>query len=142
MNNKIVAVIVAVVVIALALPLASRFMKQSSPSQSVDAATPDVAIIAADLVSALSQGDFKSAYSRFDGEMQAAMPLEKLEQVWNSLTTKFGPFKQQLGTRTDQIQGHDVVFVACEFERGKTDFQIAINTSGKIDGLYLLPPKN
>ena len=84
-------------------------------------------------------GDMTKATSNFDAQMTSAMPASQLEQVWSQVTTQFGPFKSQLGARTDKVQGYNVVLVNCEFERAKLDIQVTVDDAGKVSGLFVRP---
>jgi hypothetical protein len=97
---------------------------------------------AANFVTMLSSGEYKAAEKMFDETMKASLPEKKLKEAWESLATQFGPFKAQGATRQTNIQGYDVIFVSCEFEKVRLDCQIAFDFNGKISGLYFRPSTN
>lgn len=107
---------------------------QASPSQ-----TADFTSQASGFVTLLSKGEYATAAEMFDETMTSAMPQEKLEEVWQSLLTQFGPFKAQGAARKTKIPGYDVLFVPCEFEKASLNSQIAFDREGKISGLYFRP---
>jgi hypothetical protein len=142
MNNKVIAGII-VVVIALALvPVASKMMG-SSGAASAPAGSPganggtDLAAVATEVATALTQGNFDAAAARFDTTMKSAMDASKWNQAWAGVASQLGAFKQQTGTRVTSSQGYDIVFVGCEFERGKADLQLTFNASGQVSGLFI-----
>jgi hypothetical protein len=95
--------------------------------------------VAKDLVTALAAGDMAKVTGRFDATMKAALPPEKLQSVWAGVGAQYGAFKQQTGVRTEKVGGFDAVFVTCEFERGKANVQVTVDSSGKVSGLFIRP---
>lgn len=139
------AVLVAVLVLlpVTAKLLSSRSagtMETASQTPSPAADSSELTAMAQNVVASLARGDTTAVAAKFDATMKAALPEAKLTEVWNSLTAQAGAFKQQLGTRQQKIQGFDVVFVTCAFERAKFDMQVAFNGNKEISGLYVKPP--
>ncbi|MBW7865171.1 MAG: DUF3887 domain-containing protein [Candidatus Hydrogenedentes bacterium] len=141
MDKKMIAVVVVIAVVA-GLPLLLKAVRSgaSGPSTMAPDAEAASVALATELVSALSRGDFAAATAHFDGTMKAAMGPEKFRQVWADLGGELGAFKGQTGTKTGKKMGIDVVYVNCEFERGKVAFQVAFNNDRQISGLYVVPP--
>ncbi len=110
----------------------------ASPATAADR-TPQ----AKQVVTMLAKRDFKGVVKGFDDTMAKALPAEKLAQVWDQLNAQAGPFKKQLGSRTDKVtqqgQQYAVVFVTCQFEKGNLDTQVVYNTAGKVSGLFFKP---
>ncbi len=52
----------------------------------------------------------------FDEKMEEALPAEKIEKIWHSLTDQFGPFKAQGIIRKTRVMGYDVVYVPCSLK--------------------------
>jgi hypothetical protein len=50
-----------------------------------------------------------------------------------------GPFKRQIGLRTEKQADYDVVSVTCEFEKGALDVKIAYNGEKQVAGLFIVP---
>ena len=96
--------------------------------------------LATELVDALAREDAAAAVKDFDSAMKSALSPAQLEQLWNGLLTQYGGFKKRAGTRTQKIQGLDVVFVTCQFERGSVDLQVTVNSAMKVSGLFVRPP--
>ena len=90
-------------------------------------------------VTLLLDGKFESAAKKFDDKMREASPPDKLEEAWNMTVCEAGPFREQLGTRTEQIDIYDIVFVTCEFEETLIDIKIVFNKKKEISGLFFLP---
>ncbi|HOE65331.1 MAG TPA: DUF3887 domain-containing protein [Candidatus Hydrogenedentes bacterium] len=136
MDKKLVAIVVVLAVIAIA-PLLMYAAKQGpAPSAMSETVGANVIAIGQEVATALTQNDFAAAYGRFDERMRAALPEAKLAEVWQGLLKEVGAFQKQAGIRHEKIQGFDVVFVTCEFERGKRDLQVTVGPSGQVAGLY------
>ena len=56
--------------------------------------------------------------------MRKAMPADKLQETWKSLTTKVGAFKEQKGVRTDHTPKYKIVFVRCVFGQATLDAKV------------------
>jgi len=85
----------------------------------------------------LRQLQFKEVSTRFNDQMKASMPADRLEASWAHVMTHLGPFKSIRSARKDPEQ--DRVDVRCEFENGPMIVRIAFEPSGKIAGLWMLP---
>ena len=100
----------------------------------------DLQGIAGGFVDLLAAGDFAAAVKRFDPAMTAALPADKLRDVWKSLNTQAGVFQKQTGTRVAKESGYQVVFVACTFEKAVLEAKIVFDASKRIAGLFFVPP--
>ena len=58
-------------------------------------------------VDLLVKEDFSTAVKSFDHTVKIALPQEKLQETWKALMAQVGPFKRQLGARTEKVQGYD-----------------------------------
>ncbi len=127
-----------VLVIALTGGLAScsRLGKTFSSSGRSEV-SPDLVMEARSFVNTMARGHFISATSKFDTNMQAAMPPSALAQMWNNLAAQAGTYRGQAGTYAAIIQGFDVVYVTCRFERASVTFRVVFNSDGQITGLWL-----
>ncbi len=94
---------------------------------------------AKEFVNLLSKGDYVNAERNFDNTMAGALPQEKLRQTWEMLIGQVGPFKTQIGSRTQRVQQYDAVLVTCKFEKDTLDVKVVLNSSGQIAGLYFVP---
>lgn len=142
MNNKVVAVIVAVVIVIALVPVAAKKMGNSgespAPAANSDAGSDNELIaVGREVAEALTQGNFDAAAAKFDPKMKAAMSAQMWNQAWSGAEAKLGAFQKITGERVSQVQGNDVVLVTCQFERGKADLQIALNASRQVSGIYI-----
>jgi hypothetical protein len=90
-------------------------------------------------VELLVNQQFATAAESFDETMKNQLPPEKLEEVWKSTIDQMGPFKQQIGIRTEKQMDYDVSLVTCEFEKGFLDIKIAHNDKNQVAGLFFEP---
>ncbi len=98
---------------------------------------------AQEFVGFLSAGEFGKAFEQFADVMKAAIPEPKLKAVWQDVTSSAGPFKGQLGVRTEEKAPFRMVFVTCEFEKGPLDIRLVYNQADQVTGLWFgpsLPP--
>ncbi len=92
-------------------------------------------------VDQLSKGEFAQALEPFDATMRRVVPEEKLKKIWAGVVAKAGPFKRQVGARTEKSGPHEAVFVTCEFGKGRLDVKIVFNREGQIAGLFFTPSR-
>ncbi len=92
-----------------------------------------------EFVELLVKQQFSAVTENFDEAMKNALPHEKLEERWKSTIGQMGPFKQQIGVRTEKQLGYDVVFVTCEFEKGYLDVKVVYNDKKQVAGLFFVP---
>lgn len=95
-----------------------------------------------EFVKLLVNQQFSEAAEKFDETMKSALPPDKLEQTWKLTTGQTGPFKRQVGVRTEKQPGYDVEFITCEFEKAYLDVKIVYNAQKQVSGLFfiLTPP--
>ncbi|MFA5252760.1 MAG: DUF3887 domain-containing protein [Phycisphaerae bacterium] len=93
-----------------------------------------------ELVELLAAQQFAEVTKDFNEAVKTALPPEKLEEVWKATLEQMGPFKKQLGSRTETEADSNVVAVTCEFENGGIiDVRIAYNADKQVAGLSLVP---
>ena len=95
-----------------------------------------------EFVELLVKQQFSAATENFDETMKNALPPEMLEEAWKSAISQMGPFKQQIGLRTEKQAEFDIVFVTCEFEKGYRDIKVVYNGEKQVAGLFFVttPP--
>jgi hypothetical protein len=94
---------------------------------------------ATQFVGLLEKEDFATAEISFDPTMKSALPEAKLREVWQTLLADAGAFKQTVRSRTQKVQGYDVVFVTCKFERKQLDMKVVYDFQGRVAGLFYVP---
>lgn len=95
--------------------------------------------MAKSLVSQMAAGQFDKAIEPFDPTMRRVLPADKLKEVWDGLTKQHGQFQRATETTTEKVQQYEVVFVTCEFQRGKLDTKVVFTADDKITGLFFVP---
>ncbi len=100
-----------------------------------------VTAAAKDFVALLAKEDFAGAFARFDPTMKGALPEARLREVWASVQAQAGVFKEQAGTRTEKVQGCEVVLVTCKFERATLDTKVAFDADRRVAGLFFVPTR-
>ena len=106
---------------------------------SVSAKPTGLETSASAFVGSLAKGDFADAVKQFDKAMTDALPENRLRAVWDDTTRKQGALRRQQGMRTEKLAGYDVVYVACEFEKGVLDVKVVFDRNGQIAGLFFVP---
>jgi dienelactone hydrolase len=89
----------------------------------------------------VTQNDYAGAMDLFDEQMKAALPENKLKEIWTTLPQQVGPFQSrsdaQLAKRIDQYQQ---VIIPLQFEKMPLNMLVVVDvTSGKISGLFFQP---
>ena len=152
MDNKKLIVGAVIVLAVLAIPIVASKMRGGATGDSkapesaagtlpVAATAPagSAQAVGEEVTTALVRGNLAAVTARFDSNMKAALPESQLAATLQGLNAQVGAFKRQLGTRTEKVQGMDVVVVTCEFERAKVDVQVTVNASGQVAGLFFRP---
>jgi len=92
-----------------------------------------------ELVELLVKQQFTAAVENFDETMKNELPVEKLQETWELTISQIGPFKQQVGLRTERQAEFDIVSVTCEFEKGHLDIKVVYNSENQVAGLFFVP---
>lgn len=92
-----------------------------------------------EIVNMLVDQQFEALTEKFDETMKTELPVEKIQEIWESAINQAGSFKQQIGLQTEQQMDMDVTSVTCQFEQGHLDIQISYNDQEQIAGLFIVP---
>ncbi len=87
----------------------------------------------------LDKNEFDAVIVQFDDAMQKALPKVSLEKTWGILHKQLGSLKQTGKSRQVKAEEYEVVFIECEFERGKLELKLVYDKSEKIAGMFMLP---
>jgi dienelactone hydrolase len=90
-------------------------------------------------VEQLVKGEFAALVARFDEQVRAALPEEKLRAAWGSVQTQAGAFKQMREPRVTSKGEYQIVIIPSDFEKAATDIQIVFNAAGEIAGFNVRP---
>ncbi|HVA50076.1 MAG TPA: DUF3887 domain-containing protein [Pirellulales bacterium] len=91
------------------------------------------------LVARMAAGQFDKAIEAFEPTMKQVMPEAKLKDVWDGLTSQYGPLLRATETRATKAKQYELVFVTCEFRRGKLAAKVVFTADNKITGLFFVP---
>jgi uncharacterized protein len=105
------------------------------------AAPRDPAVIAAELIDRLAKADFQAAASNFTDAMRAAIPPEKLSEIWTLLQAQMGAYERRTGVRTQKQEPYEMALVTVEFQRSTVDFKVTVDDQGKIAGFFIAGSK-
>ncbi len=87
----------------------------------------------------LAAGEFHDAAGRFDPTMAAAIPADKLRDLWGQLEKQSGPFQSFGSSTTGEVSGLKVVYVPARFKAGALRLKIVFDRQAKITGLWFEP---
>ena len=105
----------------------------------VQSGSDEVASAGKKFVELLAKEDFAGAVGQFDDKMRTALPEPKLQETWQTLQSKAGPFQKQLGVRATKLAGYDVVLVTCQFKQMALDAKVVFDAKGRVAGLFFVP---
>lgn len=110
-----------------------------SSSGQTNTSPSDLVVTAGQFVNLLAKEDFAAAVAQFDPTMTKALPEARLRATWQDTVKQFGPFKEQVKTRTVEQAGYQIVLVTCQFERGALDVKVVYDSKSRIAGLFYVP---
>lgn len=123
---------VALLAVLLVVPFISCEQEQT-------AGAPDLTAPAKDFVGLLAKGDYASAVAKFDDTMKGVMPEVELEDAWQSLLGKVGPFQKIVGVSQKKQEGYNIVRVTCAFEKAELDVKVVYDSQKQVSGLWFVP---
>jgi dienelactone hydrolase len=71
--------------------------------------------------------------------VQAALPVEKLKEIWTATCGMFGGFVEETGTSATAVGKSLAVSMECEFKSGRLKAVVTLDENGKVAGFRLLP---
>lgn len=99
----------------------------------------ELELMAQTFVSELLRGDFKSAASKFDKQMNDALSEDKLMDTWHNLIKDAGALLDISPTKTVEMECYKIVVIKCAFQQTIIDIQVVYNESKEISGLTFNP---
>ncbi|HKW88864.1 MAG TPA: alpha/beta fold hydrolase [Candidatus Acidoferrales bacterium] len=115
-------------------PVASARQSQSP--------APDYHSLGRAFVMNLANRQFDKAAAAFNSQVTAALPPDKLGQIWDQLLAQEGAFLQISSASVAEQGAYHVVAVTCIFARGVLNTVVAFDSDGKIAGLHFVPAGN
>ena len=90
-------------------------------------------------VGQMESGRFEECMSMMDGAMKKALPVGKLQVLWDSLEGQAGPFVSIEKTRRADQGNYHITLVTCRFGKGLLDVKVVLDMDGRVAGLFFLP---
>ncbi|PLV59075.1 alpha/beta fold hydrolase [Thermotoga sp. KOL6] len=87
-------------------------------------------------VQTLVSEKFDAALKMCTDQVKAQLTPESLSNIWNSLKTQFGSFKEVVSYEGTQKGEYEVYNVVLKFERGKISTLVTVDRNGKVAGLF------
>lgn len=114
--------------------------RTSAPSSGGSETRPEFAR-AESLLQKLVRGEFEEAVREFDATMGAALPPQRLREIWNGLIAQVGSFKSVDERRSRVLDGLLTVDLISTFEAVRLLVRVVESPDGKVSGLWFLPPE-
>lgn len=124
--------------LALMLSLASMASAQEKPPE----VPPALAAAATKYLDLMSKGEFAEASKNYDETMTKVFPPDKLEAIWKSLTTQFGPLRSRGEMKLEKRGVYEIVIVPCTFDKMELNARVVFDSKGRITGLQFTPAKD
>lgn len=105
----------------------------------VRAKAEDLESLAKSLTQQLAARQFDQIVGHFDETMTAAMPSAKLAEFWDGLIGQVGAFQSITRTRTQPVQGYQVVLVTSKFEKTTLDVKWVFDAKSRVAGFFVVP---
>ncbi|MFI5127303.1 MAG: alpha/beta fold hydrolase [Candidatus Acidiferrales bacterium] len=96
---------------------------------------PDYSALGREAVVELTTKQFDKVFAQFNQKMAAALPAEKLAEVWTQILRQAGAFQRIKTTTLETRESYHVVTVACAFERAELNIHWSFDSEGHIAGL-------
>ncbi|MPY86577.1 MAG: alpha/beta fold hydrolase [Luteitalea sp.] len=117
--------------------IVAAMLLMSGPARAQDSTTIDRA---KQVMDAIVKGQFEAVTEEFDAQMAAALPAQKLQEVWKTLLQQTGAFKSIIDERSQTAAGGiTAVTLACQCERGVLNALVAFDVEARIAGLRFVP---
>ena len=92
----------------------------------------------------ITQQDYGGALKLFDAKMSAALPENKLKEIWDTLPKQVGAFQHRSEARlADHKAPYQQVIVPLQFEKMALNMLVVVDlTTGQISGLFFQPDQS
>lgn len=117
--------------LAVLAPLALPAALAGTPSGSRAVATA--------FVHELAAGQFSQAESHFNAQMRRHATPAKLQNLWQYIEKKFGPYTKTEGSDSMRFKGKPMVIVHTMFEQQTVGLAVFFDQAHQIAGLRVVP---
>lgn len=101
-----------------------------------DATTEKFSTKAEEVVLLLNDGNYQDVYAMFDVEMEAALPVEDMEE-FTPVIEQSGDFEQIDKASVEEQDGYYVVVLVANYSEEDRVFTISFNENEEVAGLYI-----
>ena len=122
--------------LAFAMAIPSTVIAQDTPPPP----QPDATAIAVQLLDRLDARDYAAAETAFGPQMAAAVPAEKLQEVWESLPKLAGDATGRGEPVVAAQDGVQQVAIPLHFAKGELVAKVVVAADGSIVGFLVQPP--
>ncbi len=117
-------------------------LNASAPTDSTQTQSRDyskVNSIAIETVNALNNEDYDKATAHFDAKMQEVFPKKKVKAFMEQLEGQLGKMSdvKDKEIRNAYVDGYEIVYVPCKFEKREITLQFSFDKSGEICGMFV-----
>ncbi|MHB8486713.1 MAG: alpha/beta hydrolase [Candidatus Acidiferrales bacterium] len=106
---------------------------------SAQAPQPDYSALGREAVMELATKQFDKVFAQFDQKMAAALPSEKLAELWTQILGQAGAFQRIETTTVGTRESYQIVTVTCAFEKTELNINWSFDSEGHIAGLHFAP---
>lgn len=100
---------------------------------------PDFHALGTAFVMNLASRQFDKTAALFTPQVAAALPADKLGQVWDQLLAQEGAFQGITATLVAEQGAYHVVTVTSNFAKGMLNVVVAFDSQGRVAGLHFTP---
>jgi dienelactone hydrolase len=126
--------------ILAATPQLANAGETQATTPAPDATAPDATTIATTLLDRLDAHDYAAAETAFGAQMAAAVPADKLQQVWESLPKMAGEATGRGEPAVAAQDGVQLVTIPLHYAKGELVAKIVVAADGSIVGFMVQPP--
>jgi hypothetical protein len=95
--------------------------------------------LAKSMITHFQGGEYQAIVSGFDETMRKALPEDKLKSVWEDICKQCGKYREYGEIHEEKIQGYNVVYVLCRFEKVNLQMKAVFNEKHQVSGLFFIP---
>lgn len=99
----------------------------------------DVKLFAKEFIGHLAAKNFSAAEKMFEDGLKQDLPAGKVKEIWETLLSQAGAFKNHGEMRTEQKEGRHIVYFTCKFEKALLDATVIFDSEKKITGFFFKP---
>ena len=101
---------------------------------------PDYSALGREAVMELATKQFDKVFAQFDQKMAAALPAEKLAELWTEqILGQAGAFQRTEATTVGTRGSYHIITVTCAFEKTELNINWSFDSEGHIAGLHFAP---